>query len=133
WEARFSGSAACGRLAGAKFAAIGARSGIRWTPIARRLRLTREQRRQCEESISRASCVRQMIRTAGSRKCWHDYPKARRPDVLLFLQLPLQLAHKRRQTCATFALEPLGLQDRLHFGKRFVNIMVDHDIVVLRP
>ena len=37
------------------------------------------------------------------------------------------------QPRAAFALEPLGLQDRLHLGKGFFDIVVDHDVVVFRP
>ena len=51
----------------------------------------------------------------------------------LFLQLPLQLAHECREAGAALALEPLGLQDRLHLGEGLVDVVIDDDVVVLAP
>src|SRR2546423_11590535 len=80
---------------------------------------------------SLATLIERAIRTTESRNS--SGTCAPRPDVLLFLQLPLQLAHEGRQTRAAFALQPLGLENRLHLGKRFVDIVIDHDVIVFRP
>src|SRR5947209_2738954 len=62
-----------------------------------------------------------------SRRC----PGEARAELLL--QLALQLAHECRQTGTAFALQPLGLEDRLHLGERRVDVVIDHDIIVFGP
>src|SRR5207253_2636397 len=72
-----------------------------------------------------------------SRACSRSSPSRReaRPKTALrlSLELPLQLAHERRQPDAPFALQPLGLEDRLDLGKGLIDIAVDHDVVVFGP
>ena len=50
-----------------------------------------------------------------------------------FLQLRLQRAHEIGQADLPLALEPLGREDRPHFGEGVVIVAVDDDVVVFRP
>src|SRR5205823_14720052 len=71
--------------------------------------------------------------TDASRISSRSFPSGPRPEGLLLLQLPLQLPHEARQACTALALEPLGFQDRLDLGERFVDIVIDDDVVVFGP
>src|ERR1700691_402082 len=84
-------------------------------------------------TVSRAAAARPWTEATGLRNFSRRYPGERRRNVRLFFQLPLQLAHERRQTGAPFALEPLGLQGRLHLGERVIDVVIDDDVVVFRP
>ena len=58
-----------------------------------------------------ADSAKPATRTTGLQNSSRGYPHERQPDAGLFIQLPLQLPHERRQTGTAFALKPLGLQD----------------------
>src|ERR1700732_3448911 len=89
---------------------------------------------RCHAGInSRAVSMMHAAPTTEWRIFSRGFPDERRRDGRLFLQWPLQFPHERRQTGTTFALEPLGLQDRLHLGEGFIDIVIDHDVIVLRP
>ena len=49
------------------------------------------------------------------------------------MKLTLQTSHKSHEANPPLALEALGLQDRLHLGEGFADVVVDHDVVVLGP
>src|SRR5579863_7688509 len=56
-----------------------------------------------------------------------------RRDNRLLLQLPLQFPHECRQAGTALTLEPFRLQDRLNFRESFIDVVIDDDVVVLRP
>src|SRR5665647_2337618 len=68
-----------------------------------------------------------------SRSCPGELRTDGEPTAGLFLQLPLQFAYEGRQPGPALALQPLGIQDRLHLGKRPVDIVIDHDVIIFRP
>src|ERR1700732_1567948 len=83
--------------------------------------------------VLRATWIAGVTTTTELRNFSRNSRGEPRADVRLFFQLPLQLAHERRQTGAAFALEPLGLEDRLHLGEGVIDIVIDDDVIVFRP
>ncbi len=71
-------------------------------------------------------------RISGNAGAAGESARLNRPPAI-FLSCRCRLAHEFRQAGAALALEPLGLEDRLHFGKRFIDVVIDHDVIVFGP